>query len=88
LPLATNNEENTAWHLAALEDSTVALQKVWDLAKNNLTTEEIKNKLLLFNNFEGNNAYHLAAHCGKEFLLQSNSIVLNYILQPKSLERF
>jgi hypothetical protein len=52
LPLATNNEENTAWHLAALEGNTFSLQKEWDLAKDNLTTEEIKNKLLLVNNFE------------------------------------
>jgi sucrose-6-phosphate hydrolase SacC (GH32 family) len=40
------------------EDS---LQKIWDLAKDNLTTEEIKYKLLLATNSEGNTAWHIAA---------------------------
>jgi hypothetical protein len=40
--LATNSEVNTAWRLAALNINTFALQKLLDLAKENLPTEEIK----------------------------------------------
>jgi hypothetical protein len=46
LLLATNSEANTVWHLAAGSWNTQgSLQKIWDLAKDNLTTEEIKNRL-------------------------------------------
>jgi hypothetical protein len=42
LLLATIIEENTASHLATSTVVPYALQKIWDLAKDNLTTEEIK----------------------------------------------
>jgi hypothetical protein len=62
LLLATNCEENTAWHLAAMGlDAQGTLQKIWDLAKDNLTSQEINNMLLLVTNGKGNNAWHLAA---------------------------
>jgi ankyrin repeat protein len=61
LLLATINEGNTAWHLAALKANTVALQKILDLSKGSLTKQEIKNTLLLATNKEGNTAWHLAA---------------------------
>jgi len=37
------------------------LQKVWDLANENLTTEEINNKMLLSKDNEGMTAWHWAA---------------------------
>jgi endo-1,4-beta-D-glucanase Y len=40
------------------------LQQVWDWAKENLTTDEINNKLLLGTNCEGMTAWHLTAEWG------------------------
>jgi hypothetical protein len=37
------------------------LQKVWDIAKGNLTTDDIKYNLLLATNSEGNTAWRIAA---------------------------
>jgi hypothetical protein len=37
------------------------LQNIWDFAKDNLTTEEIKNKLLLATDSDGNTARQRAA---------------------------
>jgi hypothetical protein len=34
---------------------------MWDFAKDNLKTEEIKNNFLLTTNCEGNTAWHLTA---------------------------
>jgi hypothetical protein len=46
--LAKNRGGNTTLHLAAQgRDTQDTLQKLCDLAKGNLTTEVIKNKLLL-----------------------------------------
>jgi hypothetical protein len=46
--------------LAARRGEVDALRKIWDLAKENLTTEEITYKLLLATNSEENTAWHLA----------------------------
>jgi hypothetical protein len=46
------------------------LKKILDLAKENLTTEEIKNSLLLATDSKGNTAWQLAANRGKLDLLQ------------------
>jgi endo-1,4-beta-D-glucanase Y len=40
------------------------LRKIWDLAEDNLTREEIKNNLLLATNREGYTAWHVAARSG------------------------
>jgi hypothetical protein len=46
-------------------------QEKWDLAKYNLTTEEIKNKLLLATNSGGNTAWQFAAQaCVTEHTLR------------------
>jgi hypothetical protein len=37
------------------------MQKLWDWAKEKLTTEELKNEMLLHINNEGRTAWHLAA---------------------------
>jgi hypothetical protein len=47
------------------------LQKIWDLANDSLTTEEIKNNLLLTTISEGNTAWHLVAKSGNTDNLQS-----------------
>jgi hypothetical protein len=46
------------------------LQKIWDLAKDILTTEEMKNKLLLSEDSVGNTVWHWAAQEVYEDLLQ------------------
>jgi ankyrin repeat protein len=45
--LAQDHYGRTAWHLAAEWGNTVLLQKLWEWAKQTLTREEIKSKLLL-----------------------------------------
>jgi hypothetical protein len=77
LLLATINEGKTAWQMAALEIRTVALQKIWylakksnalqniwNLAKDILTTEE-KNLLLLATKNEGITPWYTAVMSGK-----------------------
>ena len=46
------------------------LQKLWECAKENLTTEEIKNKLLLITDEEGMTPWHIAAEEGNSEILQ------------------
>ena len=43
--LATDNDEKTAWQLAAMRGKLELLQNLWEWAKEKLTTEEI-NKFL------------------------------------------
>jgi hypothetical protein len=46
------------------------MQKLWDLAKEKLTTEEIKNEMLLRTDNEGRTAWHLAAYRGQKDVKQ------------------
>jgi endo-1,4-beta-D-glucanase Y len=46
------------------------IQKLWDWAKQNQTTEEIKNKLLLGTESKGNTTWHVAARYGKLDVMQ------------------
>ena len=48
-------------HVAAECGIEEMLQKVWEWTKEELTTEEIKNKLLLATDNKGRNAWQLAA---------------------------
>jgi len=41
------------------------MRLIWDLAKKRLTTEEIKNEMLLRTDDEGRNAWHNAAFGGE-----------------------
>jgi ankyrin repeat protein len=45
LLLSTDIYGNTALHWVALNGKPDILQKIWDLSRDNLATEEIKNKL-------------------------------------------
>jgi hypothetical protein len=40
LSVATDSDGNTAWHGAAERSKLEVLQKIWDLAKDNLKKEE------------------------------------------------
>jgi len=46
------------------------MQWLWELAKERLTTEEIKNEMLLRTDGEGRNAWLLAADRGKLDVMQ------------------
>jgi ankyrin repeat protein len=67
--IATDREGNTAWHRAAFWGKLDVLQKICDLAKENLTKEELQN-MLLATDRNGNTAWHLAAKGGKPDVLQ------------------
>ena len=47
-----------------------AFQKLWFYAKDNLTTDEINNKLLLATDIEGKTVWHWAARWGYTEALQ------------------
>ena len=46
------------------------MQKIWEWAKERLTTEEIKSEMLLRTDSEGRNAWLIAAHRGKLDVMQ------------------
>ena len=68
--LGTDTEGRTAWHTAAKRGNSEILQKIWDWAKENLTKEEINNKLLLVTDEEGRTAWHIAPERGNSEILQ------------------
>jgi hypothetical protein len=47
LLLEENENGLTAWHIAVLSNNTQVLERLWECAEKKLTTEELKNKLLL-----------------------------------------
>ena len=51
----------TVWYRAAEQGNSEILQKVWDWAKEKLTTQEINNKMFLGTDKEGRSAWHMAA---------------------------
>ena len=59
--LATDIEGRTILHVAAECGGEEILQSVWEWAKEKLTTEEIKNKLLLATDNKGRSAWQLEA---------------------------
>jgi hypothetical protein len=48
------------------------LQRIWELAEDNLTTEEIKNNLLLATDSKGNTTWRWATVFGGPEILQGN----------------
>ena len=50
--------------MAAMRAHLETLKKLWELAKENLTTEEINNKLLFGTDNWGTSVWHLAADRG------------------------
>jgi len=47
LLLGTDKDEMTAWHCAAKWSNSEIFEKLWEWAKDKLTTEDINNKMLL-----------------------------------------
>jgi hypothetical protein len=60
----------TVWHEAAFGGELDVRQKIWEWAEERLTTEEIKNELLLGTDHEGRNPWQLAAYLGKRDVMQ------------------
>jgi hypothetical protein len=78
LLLSTAIYENTVLHYAALNGTPDKLQKIWDMAKCNLTREEIKHKLLLSTNGAENTAWRMAAEEGKLEALKNMGLGYRY----------
>ena len=68
--LGTDKDGTTAWHCAARWGNSEILIKVLEWAKQNLTKEEINNKLLLGTDEDGITAWHYAAWRGNSEILQ------------------
>jgi ankyrin repeat protein len=64
LLLAKNRQQHTAFHLAAEDGNTDALEKLWVWAKEKLTAEELHNKLLLAKDLHEQTVWHRAAESG------------------------
>ena len=56
--------------MAAFWSGRYLLQEAWQWAKENMTTDEIRNKLLLATDSDGENVWHVAAKMGELDLLQ------------------
>jgi len=63
-------KQTTIWHLTAEWDNLHELKNIRKWAKENLTTEEIKNKFLLATDSEGNTVWHWAVEWSKLDLLR------------------
>jgi len=61
----------TAWHVAAEQGNFKVLQKIWEWDKEKLTTEEIRNKLLLSTDNEGRTVWHWAEERDNLDILQN-----------------
>jgi len=71
LLLGTVKDEMSAWHYAVEGANSEILQKLYEWAKENLTKEEINNKLLLGTDKHGMTAWHYAAIWGNTEILQN-----------------
>ena len=60
----------SVWHVAAVQCNVEVLQKVWEWAKEKLTTEEINNKLLLGTEKDGKTAWQRVAKWRNSDILQ------------------
>jgi ankyrin repeat protein len=86
LLLAQDNDTPTVWHLAVVWCNLQVLQKLWECAKEKITTEDLHNKLLLAKDKRGITAWHLAAACGNLELLQKLWELAKEKLTPEDLK--
>jgi ankyrin repeat protein len=83
--LAEDNDGHTPWLLAANEGNVEVLEKLWVMAKEELTTEELKNKLLLAKNRKQQTVLHLAAVKGNPYALEKLWVWASDELIPEDL---
>ena len=63
--LSKDNNDQTAWHIAATEGHVAVLEKLWDWAKNlQLKPDELRNEVLLSKDKYGKTAWQIAASKG------------------------
>ena len=67
--LANYSIRSTAWH-AIYQKNIHVFEKLWEWAKENVTTEEINNKLILATDHNGMTVWHVAAEWDKPEILQ------------------
>jgi hypothetical protein len=60
----------TAWHLTPSCWEAGVIWEIWEMAGENVTTEEIKNEILLRTDKEGRTAWHLAECGGQADVMQ------------------
>ena len=64
MSFGTDNEGRTVWHLAATRGQLETIKKLWELAENNVTIEDINNNLLFGTDNEGWTVWYWAAERG------------------------
>jgi ankyrin repeat protein len=84
--LSTENKWNTVWHWAARWGKLDLLQKIWDLAKDILTTEEIKYNLLLSKDSYGNTAWCAAVINGNLNVFMELQVLAEGIVTTEEIE--
>jgi hypothetical protein len=57
-------------YTAAQNGNAEIVQKIWDCAKQNLTTEELKNRILLATKHLGQSPLHYATRSGNKHLIE------------------
>ena len=72
--LGTDKNRMTTWHYAATRGNSEILQKVKEWAKENLTKEEINDKLLLGTDEDRTIAWQNAAKWGNSEILQNMGV--------------
>jgi len=70
LLLAKDDERKTAWIMATERGNLQVLEKLWECANKNLTTEEININLLLATDYLGRTVLHMAAVFGGLEIIQ------------------
>jgi len=83
--LAEDNDGHTPWLLVANEGNVEVLEILWVMAKEELSTEELKNKLLLAKNKKEQTALHLAAVKGNPYALEKLWVWASDELTPEDL---
>jgi len=68
--LRTDGEGWDAWRISTFGGKVVLIQKIWELTKETLTIEELKNEMLLRTDGGARNALQLSASMGRLDVMQ------------------
>jgi ankyrin repeat protein len=83
---ATDIDGHTAWYVAARYGKLDEMQNLWDLAKENLTKEDIKDNVLLATDCNGQIAWHVTARYCKLDVLQKLLDLAKEILTTEEIK--
>jgi ankyrin repeat protein len=84
--LATESNRQPAWYVAAYNGNLDVMQKLWELAKHNLTTEELKNNVLLVTDSNRQTSWHVAAYDGELDVMKELWELAKKILSTMGIE--